>query len=115
ISRAARSSIQLTAAASQVGLSHSTQARRPASMASESKGRLVGVIEGSRFQKEMSTDESAGRLRRRGGDRFVKPNLAKRTSSTSPAEGSRPKQGSISSLRKRFWRADASRKAKQHG
>jgi hypothetical protein len=44
MSRAARSSMPLTALASQVGLSHSTQPRKPSSMASESKGRLAGFI-----------------------------------------------------------------------
>jgi hypothetical protein len=34
-----------TAGASQVGLSHSTQVRKPASMASESKGRLAGFMD----------------------------------------------------------------------
>src|SRR6185369_7043488 len=46
ISRAARSSMRSTACASQVGLSHSTQARRPCSMDSESKGRLAGFMDG---------------------------------------------------------------------
>ena len=44
ISRAARSSMRSTAPASQVGLSHSTQPRRPCSMDSESKGRLAGFM-----------------------------------------------------------------------
>src|SRR3981081_2021898 len=44
MSRAARSSMRSTARASQVGLSHSTQPRKPCSMASESKGRLAGFI-----------------------------------------------------------------------
>src|SRR3954462_4801079 len=43
-SRAARSIIRFTAAASQVGLSHSIHGRSPASMASASKGRFVGFI-----------------------------------------------------------------------
>src|SRR5271154_6716406 len=109
ISRAARSSMRLTAEASQVGLSLSTQARKPASMASESKGRWVGFIQGSRFQRDISTDESAGCLRRRIDDSFVKPNLAKQTPSWSPAEGSRPNQGSISFPPKRFGPADKPR------
>jgi hypothetical protein len=33
-----------TAAASQVGLSHSTQARKPCSITSQSNGRLAGLI-----------------------------------------------------------------------
>src|SRR5215510_6164629 len=44
MSRAARSSMRSTAAAFQVGLSHSTQLRRPCSMVSESKGRLAGFM-----------------------------------------------------------------------
>src|SRR5438552_16535806 len=44
ISRAARSSIRSTARASQVGLSHSTQARKPCSMVSESRGGLAGFM-----------------------------------------------------------------------
>src|SRR4051812_35264661 len=44
MSRAARSSMRSTAAASQVGLSHSTQVFRPCSMASESNGRLAGFM-----------------------------------------------------------------------
>src|SRR5277367_6634061 len=98
VSRAARSSMRLTAAASQVGLSLSTQARKPASMVSESKGRWVGFIQGSRFQRDISTDESAVWLRRRIDDSFVKPNLAKQTPSYSPAGASRPHQGAISFL-----------------
>src|SRR5579863_9279222 len=106
ISRAARSSMRLTAAASQVGLSLSTQARRPASMVSESKGRWVGFIQGSRFQRDISADGSAGRLRRRIGDGFVKPNLAKQTSSCSPAGGLGPSQGSYQA-RFHFRRRDS--------
>jgi len=44
MSRAASSSMRSTAAASHVGLSHSTQVRRPCSMASESNGRLAGFM-----------------------------------------------------------------------
>src|SRR6202142_4194381 len=109
ISRAARSSMRLTAAASQVGLSLSTQGRKPASMVSESKGRGVGFIQGSRFQRDNSTDESTVWLRRRIGDGFVKPNLAKQTSSCSPAGGLGPNQGSISFLPTGFGPANAPR------
>src|SRR5260221_11574823 len=40
----AMSSMRSTAAASHVGLSHSTQVRSPCSMVSESNGRLAGFI-----------------------------------------------------------------------
>src|SRR5579872_5547343 len=54
ISRAAKSSMRLTAVASQVGLSHSTQACRPSSMASESKGSLAGFMGCSSLSLEYS-------------------------------------------------------------
>src|ERR1700747_2482723 len=50
MSRAAMSSMRSTAGASQVGLSHSTQVRKPASMASESKGRLAGFMDFLSFE-----------------------------------------------------------------
>ena len=56
MSRAARSSIRSTAAASQVGLSHSTQPRKPCSMASVSNGRLAGfMLLSSRFGHDRRT------------------------------------------------------------
>src|SRR5580704_3574607 len=77
MSRAAISSMRSTADASQVGLSHSTQVRKPASMASESKGRLAGFIG---FSLAFSNERLAGlyeqvftRMIREG---FVKSNLA---------------------------------------
>src|SRR5260370_23469171 len=72
MSRAAISSIRSTAAASQVGLSHSTQSRRPCNIASESKGRLAGFIAGS---LDLQTNDVVSRRpyeRDRRGDCKVK-------------------------------------------
>src|SRR5258708_1736685 len=78
MSRAAMSSMRSTAPASKVGLSHSTQLRKPCSMASESKGRLAGFIGfllsgfGADFSDALGV--AAGLTRSIGGG-FVKRNL----------------------------------------